>query len=98
MLNIAEDISTGNIEEMPLVQTPDVNLKTGDNAKFSYETKKRTRNLAIEVSAVTRKLLIQKKVQFNSIQFICIPQIQYRSPRTLGYGYSQIRAKKKHST
>jgi len=64
--NIPETISIRNIEDTPLAQTPELNLKTGDiTAKFSYETKRRTRNLVIEVSAQTQKLLIQKKVKLG---------------------------------
>jgi hypothetical protein len=49
---IPEDISTRNIEGTPTAQNPDLNLKPGDiNAKFSYESKKHTRNLVTEVSA-----------------------------------------------
>ena len=59
--NIPETISIRNIEDTLLAQNPELNLKTGDiTTKFSYETKRRTRNLVIEVSAQTRKHLIQK--------------------------------------
>ena len=59
--NIPETISIRNTEDTLLVQNPELNLKTGDiTAKFSYETKRRTRNLVIEVSAHTRKLLIKR--------------------------------------
>jgi hypothetical protein len=66
--NILEDISIRNIENTLLAQNPDLNLKTGDiAAKFSYETKRRTRNPVIEVSAQTRKLLIKKKVKLGRL-------------------------------
>ena len=59
--NITETISTRNIEDTLLAKNPELNTKRGDNtAKFSYESKRRSRNLVIEVSAQTRKLLIQK--------------------------------------
>jgi len=50
-----------------LAQNKDVSLKLGDTeAKFSYETKKHTRNLVIEVSDQTRKLLLDRRVKhFN---------------------------------
>lgn len=64
--NIPEDISTENIEGTLLAQKPELNLKTGNiNAKFSYETRKRTRILVTEVSAQTRKQLIQRKVKLG---------------------------------
>ena len=50
ILNIPEDISTGNLEDTLVTQNPDRNLKKGDiQAKFSYETKKHIRNLVMEV-------------------------------------------------
>jgi hypothetical protein len=64
--NIPEDISIWNVEDTLLAQNPELNLKTGDiAAKFSYETKRRTRNLVIEVSAQTRKFLIKRKVKLG---------------------------------
>jgi len=66
ILNISEDISTRNLEDTLLAQNSDLNLKTGDIvAKFMYETKKRIRNLVLEVGAPTRKLLIQRKVKLG---------------------------------
>jgi len=44
----------------------DVNLKQGDiDTKFSYETRKHTSNLVMEVRAQTRKLLLHKKVKLR---------------------------------
>jgi 23S rRNA A1618 N6-methylase RlmF len=64
VIYIPEDISKLNIEDTLLSQNPELNLKTGDiKAKFSYGTKRRTRNLLIEVSAQTRKQLIQKRIK-----------------------------------
>ena len=52
ILNIPEDISTGNLEDTLIAQNPDLNLKKGDiQVKFSYETKKHIRNLVMEVGA-----------------------------------------------
>ena len=46
--NIPEDISTQNIEENILNQNPEFNLNKGDiTAKFTYVTKRHTRNLVI---------------------------------------------------
>jgi hypothetical protein len=55
-----------NIEDTLLAQNPEFSLKTGDiAAKFLYGTKRRTRNLVIEVSAQTRKLLLKRKVKLG---------------------------------
>lgn len=64
--NIPEEVTTRNIEETLITQNPELNLKPGDiNAKFTYENKRHTRNLVVEVSAQTRKLLLQKKVKLR---------------------------------
>jgi hypothetical protein len=66
--NIPEDISTQNIEETIIAQNPELTLNKGDiNAKLSYVTKRHTRNLVIEVSAPTQRLLIQNKIKLGSI-------------------------------
>jgi len=62
IINIPEEISIANLEDILLAQNKDVSLKRYDiEAKFSYETKKHTRNLVIEVSAQTRKLLLDRR-------------------------------------
>ena len=64
--NIPDDISTNNVEETILVQNPKLNLTAGAiNPKFVYQTKKRVRNLVIEVSAHTRKLMIHKNIKLG---------------------------------
>jgi hypothetical protein len=56
----------GNAEDILLAQNTDVNLKQCDiNAKFSYETRKHNRNLVMEASAQTRKLMLHKKVKLE---------------------------------
>jgi len=66
IINIPEEISIGNLENTLLAQNTDVNLKQGDiEAKFSYETRKHTRNLMMEVSAQIRKLLLHKKAKLG---------------------------------
>ena len=61
VLNIREDISTTNLEDTLLAQTPYLHLRKGNIvAKFSYKTKKQIQNLVMKVGAQTRKLLIQK--------------------------------------
>jgi len=66
IFNIPEEISIGNEEDTLIEQNPDINLKEGDiKAKFNYETRKRSRNLVMEVGAYTRKLLLHKKVKLG---------------------------------
>jgi hypothetical protein len=68
LYNIPEEISTQNIEEIMIAQNPELNLKVGDiKPKFVHETRKRTRNLVIEVSAQTQTILIQKKIKLGWI-------------------------------
>jgi hypothetical protein len=64
--SIPEDITTSNIEETLITQNPDFALETGDiAAKYCYETKKHSKNLVVEVSAQTRKLLLHKKIKLG---------------------------------
>jgi hypothetical protein len=66
ILNIPGEISIGNVEDTLIAQNPEINLKQGDIiAKFSYETRKHSRNLVMEVGAQTRKLLLLKKVKLG---------------------------------
>jgi len=68
MYNIPDDISTQNVEETILAQNPKFNLNKGDiTAKFIYVTKRLTPNLVMEVSAHTRRKLIQKKIKLGWI-------------------------------
>ena len=53
-----------------LGQNPELNLTTGDiTPKFVYHTKRLTRNMVIEVSALTRKRMIHTKIKLG--WFIC---------------------------
>jgi len=66
IINIPEEITTGNLENTMLAQNLDVSLKQGNTAaKFCYETRKNTRNLVIEVSAQTRKTLLDRRVKLG---------------------------------
>jgi hypothetical protein len=54
------------VEDILLAQNKDVNLKQVDiKGKFSYETRTHNRNLVMEVSAQTRKLMLHKKVKLG---------------------------------
>jgi hypothetical protein len=60
--NIPEEITTDNKEDSIIVQNPEIGLKKGEiNPKFSYETKRHTRSIVIEVNSQTRKKLIHNK-------------------------------------
>jgi hypothetical protein len=64
--NIAEDITTSNIEGTLIKQNPDLYLKAGNiTAKYNYETKRHTQNLVVEVNAQTQKFLLQEKVKLG---------------------------------
>ena len=61
LLGIPEDITTENIETTLAKPNPELDIKEGDiRAKFSYNTKRETKNLVIEVDSGTRKKLIKK--------------------------------------
>ena len=66
ILNVPEEISTTNIEDSILRQNPELNLKEGSiAAKFIYVTKKKHRNAVVEVSAETRRTLLNKKIRIG---------------------------------
>jgi hypothetical protein len=62
--NIPENISTDNREDTLIRQNPDLGIEKGKIIpKFTYENKKHTRNIVIEVNSHTRKKLIQNNVK-----------------------------------
>lgn len=66
--NIPEDITTLNIEDTIIAQNPELQLNKGDiSAKFTYITKKQVRNLVIEVTAGTRRQIIDKRIKLGWI-------------------------------
>ena len=66
LLGIPEDITTDNIETTLAKQNPELDIKEGDiRAKFSYTTKRETKNLVIEVDSGTRKKLIQTRIKLG---------------------------------
>jgi len=68
IINIPEEISTDNIEDTLMAQNPEIGIGKGEIIpKFTYETKRNTRNIVIEVSARTRKKLIDNKVKIGWI-------------------------------
>jgi hypothetical protein len=65
---IPEEKSTGNIEVSIIAQIPEIGLEKGEfNLKFTYEAKRNTRNIVIEVNSQTRKKLIHNKVKLGWI-------------------------------
>jgi len=68
IFNISEEISTDNIEDNLMTQKPEIGIGKGEIIpKFTYETKRNTLNIVIEVSALTRKKLIENKVKIEWI-------------------------------
>jgi hypothetical protein len=66
LLNIPEDITPENAEETLTIQNPELDLKEGDiRAKFCYTTKRKTRNLVIEVESDTRRKLMQARIELG---------------------------------
>jgi hypothetical protein len=64
--DIPEDITTQNIEDTIIAQNPKLKLNKGDiSAKFAYVTKRHTLNLVMEVTADTRRQIIQGKVKLG---------------------------------
>jgi len=68
IINVPEEISTDNIEDTLIAQNPEISVGKGEIIhKFTYETKRHTRNTVIEVRAQTRKKLIDNKVKIGWI-------------------------------
>ena len=68
IINITEGIPTDNIEDTLMAQNPEIGVgKREIIHKLTYETKRHTRNIVIEVSAQTRKKLIDNKVKIEWI-------------------------------
>jgi len=66
--NIPEEITTDNIENTLVAQKQDIGIEKGEiSPKFTYKTKKLTRNIVIEVSSQTRKKLKRNKVKLGWI-------------------------------
>ena len=62
VINIPEEITTENLEDTLIAQNKDISMTQGDIVtKLCYETRQNTRNLVIEVSAKTRKTLIERR-------------------------------------
>jgi len=68
IINITEEITTYNIEDTLMAQNPEIGVGKGEIIpKFTYETKRHTRNIVIEVSAQRRKKLIDYEVKIGWI-------------------------------
>jgi hypothetical protein len=66
LIGTPEEINTENIEATIVRQNPDLDIKEGDiKAKFSYTTKRGTKNLVLESDSETRKKLIQTKIKLG---------------------------------
>ena len=66
LLNIPKDITPENVEETLTIQNPELDLKEGNiRAKFCYTTKRKIRNLVIEVDSDTQKKLMQARIKLG---------------------------------
>jgi hypothetical protein len=66
LFNNSEDITLENVEETLTCQNPQQDIKVGDiNAKFSYITKRGTRDLVTEVDHSTRKKLMTARIKLG---------------------------------
>jgi hypothetical protein len=66
LFNVPEDITLENMEDILTSQNPEQDIKVGDiKAKFSYITKRGTRNLVIEVDPSTRKKLMAARIKLG---------------------------------
>lgn len=62
--NIPENITLENAEEVITTQNPELNMNLGDiKTKFIYTTKRKIRNLVIEVGSKTRKKLLETRLK-----------------------------------
>jgi len=62
IINTPEEITTDNIEDKLMAQNPEIRVGKGKIIrKFTYETKRHRRNIVIEVSAQTRKKLLENQ-------------------------------------
>jgi len=68
IINTPQEIFTDNIEGTLMAQNPEIGTGKGEIIlKFTYETKRLTRNIVIEVSAQRRKKLIDYEVKIGWI-------------------------------
>ena len=66
LFNIPDDIMLENVEGTLTCQNPEKDTKAGDiKAKFSYITKRGTKNLLIEVDPSTRKKLMAARIKLG---------------------------------
>jgi hypothetical protein len=64
--NVPDALTPDNAEGIIIAQNPDLNLHKGDiQAKYSFKTKRKTRNLIIEVLPQTRRQLLHNKLKIE---------------------------------
>jgi hypothetical protein len=64
--NVPNTLMPDNVEGIIIAQNPDLNLHKGDiQAKYSFKTKRKTRNLVIEVLPQTRRQLLHNKLKIE---------------------------------
>jgi hypothetical protein len=63
---VPDAVTPENAENIILAQNPDLKLQEGGiQTKLTFETKRKTRNLVIEVNSQTRRQLLQKKLKLE---------------------------------
>ena len=64
--NIPDSLTTENAERIIMTQNPDLNLQAGNiQTKYIFATKRKSRNLVIEVLPQTRRQLLQNKLKLQ---------------------------------
>jgi hypothetical protein len=64
--NVPDAVTPENAEDIMLAQNPDLKLQEGDiQTKFTFKTKRNTRDLLIEVNSQTRRQLLQNKLKLE---------------------------------
>lgn len=64
--NIPDEISIDNAEATLRAQNPELNLENEDiTPKFTYQTKRQTRNMVIEARAEARKKILKSKIKLG---------------------------------
>jgi len=64
--NVPDAVTPENAEDIIIAQNPDLKLQEGDiQTKFTFKTKRKTRNLVIEVNPQTRRQLLQNKLKLE---------------------------------
>ncbi|KAJ4437652.1 hypothetical protein ANN_17797 [Periplaneta americana] len=76
--SIPEEVTAENVREIIISQNPELNFKIGDvKPKFVFTSKRKSRNLVVEVNSLNRRQRLQRKLKtgwliFNVEDYITI--------------------------